>query len=324
MIRGNAMGLLDFLFGKKTSKSNNKADISIRTKSITIDSIDYFGLHEKSQNGNWLISWRDKSQGEANGEHGEYLLYDLVNKRVAAHGKLERPHSGHVANDGTFSIEDWMNMGSLIGTFYVFSSTGEVMFKELLQANIFNSGISQNGLLAVCQTANSPNSDDGSVMLAVDIKNKSRLFKIHPKTGWADSYDFNEDKQHIKAVVNKVGKFSYDSKGNFLDDKKYIEARLNSTEYHIAILACDEIMKADNVSIEVAQSVLKSATQALNKGGVNDSSYKPLAYKSIGLAQLVLGNEVEALQNFDEAMKLNPKIGLKRKSDSLRKKLTAN
>ena len=163
------MGLLDFLFGKKTTKSiknvakavhssktgksSSKADIQIEDSFITINSINYFGMYEKSTDGNWLISWLDKSQGKAN---GEYLLYDLVNKRIAAHGKLERPHAGHVANNGTFSIEDWMNSSELIGSFNVFSSTGEVIFKELLQANILNSGISQNGLLAVCQTANNP------------------------------------------------------------------------------------------------------------------------------------------------------------------------
>lgn len=331
------MGLLDFLFGKKTTKSiknvakavhssrtgksSSKADIQIEDSFITINSINYFGMYEKSTDGNWLISWLDKSQGKAN---GEYLLYDLVNKRIAAHGKLERPHAGHVANNGTFSIEDWMNSSELIGSFNVFSSTGEVIFKELLQANILNSGISQNGLLAVCQTANNPNGDDGSVMLAVNIKTKSRLFKIHPATGWADRYDFDEDKLLIKVVVDKVGKFNYDSTGNFLDSKKYIESRLNSKLYNVAILACDEIMKADNVSIEVAQSVLNSATQALENGGDKDNSYKPIAYKVLGLAHLVLGNEKDALKHFDDAMKLNPKIGLKRKADSLRKKLNVN
>lgn len=321
------MGLLDFLFGKTTTKattpksSNNKTDIQIEDSFITIKSIDYFGLYEKSKDGNWLISWRDKSQGKSN---GEYLLYDLAKNEIATRGKLERPNSGHVANNGTFTIEDWMNSNSLIGTFNVFSSTGESLFKETLQANILNSGISTNGELAVCQTANNPNGDDGSVMLAVNVKTNSRLFKIHPEIGWADGYDFDEEKQLIKVVVNSVGKFSYDSNGNFIDAKKYIEARLNSTEYNIAILACDEIMKEDNVSVEVAQSVFDSASKALAKGGVNDSSYKPIAYKSMGLAQLVMGNEKEALKNFDEAMKLNPKIGLKRKADSLRKKLTAN
>lgn len=331
------MGLLDFLFGKKTTKSiksavkaanssntskpSAKADIQIEDSFIIINSIDYFGMYEKSRDGNWLISWRDKLQGESN---GEYLLYDLVNKRIAAHGNLERPHAGHVANNGTFSIEDWLSSSELIGSFNVFSSTGEVIFKELLQANILNSGISQNGLLAVCQTANNPNGDDSFVMIAVNVKTKSRLFKIHPATGWADRYDFDEDKLLIKVVVDKVGKFNYDSTGNFLDNKKYIESRLNSKLYNVAILACDEIMKADNVSIEVAQSVFNSATQALANGANKDNNYKPIAYKVQGLAQLILGNENEALKYFDDALKLNPKIGLKRKADSLRKKMNIN
>lgn len=324
------MGLFDVLFGKKTTKPTKATtmikdnDIHIHDRSITINSIDYFGMYEKSQDGNWLISWRDNSQGRTNGEQGEYLLYDLANKRITTRGKVERPNSGHVANNGTFSIEDWMNSGSLIGTFNVFSSSGESLFKETLQANILNSGISKNGLLAVCQTANNPNGDDGSVMLAVDIQNKSKLFKINPEIGWADDYDFDEDKLLVKVIVKDIGKFSYDRHGNFLDSKNYLEARLNSKLYYVAILACDEIIKEDNISMELANTVFDSATKALANGGAEDKNYKPMAIKVQGLAQLAMGNETEALKCFDEAMHINPKIGLKRKADSLRKKLKMN
>lgn len=320
------MGLLDFLFGKKTTEQtktssfNNKPLVQIEDSFIIINSMDYFGMYEKSKDGNWLISWRERTQGKS---YGEYLLYDLKNKEVATHGKLERPQAGHVANNGTFSIEDWMNSNTLIGTFNVFSSTGESIFKETLQANILKSAISSNGVLAVCQTANSPH-DDGAVMLAVNIKEKARLYKIHPEIVWADAYDFDEDKLLIKVVIDNVGKFNYDSEGNFLDANKYIEGRLNSKTYNIAILACDEVMKSDNVSMEVANTVYKSATQALANGGDKDKNYKPIALKVQGLAQLILGNEKEALKYFDEAMSLNPKIGLKRKADSLRKKLNSN
>ncbi|MFZ8258169.1 hypothetical protein ACO1KT_14685, partial [Staphylococcus aureus] len=44
-------------------------------------------------------------------------------------------------------------------------------------ANIYNSGLSANGKLAVCQTANAPN-EHGSSLCAFDVAKQKELFLI--------------------------------------------------------------------------------------------------------------------------------------------------
>ncbi len=244
-----------------------------------------------------------------------------MQNRIALQGRLERPNSGNVANNGWFSIEDWHFGSDLSGTFYVFSPTGKELLKKGLNANIFNSGISDGGSFAICQTANNPKSDDGNLLVAFDIEKSIELFSVHPTTGWADSYEFIENTTHFVVVIDKIGKFRYDAQGNFINAEKYDSARLNCNRFEVVLLAAEEILKEPQLDHQHAQAALAAALRARSIGADNDQTWKALALKVQGLAHELLGNSGEALS---AALKINPKIGVKRKADALRKKLESS
>lgn len=331
------MGLFDFFFRPKKTKSSqttqqysrsaSEKNISYRNDFVEISSIGFFGQFKKSNSDEWIICWSDSDDQQRRGGHresghGRYVLYNATQNKIVLQGKLERPNSGNVANNGSFSIEDWHFGGDLSGTFYVFSAKGKQLIRKKLEANIFNSGISDNGRYAVCQTANAPASEDGNQLIAFDVEKMIQLFSIHPTTGWADRYKFIEDKSHFAVVINKIGTFRYDIKGNFIDFAKYDAARLRCDRFEVVLLAAEEILKKPELNNQQAQAALEAVLRARALGADKDQSWKGVALKTQGLAHEFLSNNEEALSAFDEALRINPKIGVKRKADSLRKKLS--
>jgi tetratricopeptide (TPR) repeat protein len=326
------MGFLDLIFGsKKKAKEGRRpshrsgADVSFSGNFIKISSIDFFGQFKKSSSGEWIVGWSDSAPGGRIGGHrdsghGKYVLYNAAEKRLVLQGRLERPNSGNVANNGSFSIEDWHFGSELSGTFYVFSCSGGELIKKKLSANILNSAISNNGLLAVCQTANASSGGDGNLLVGFNVKDRYQAFSINPPTGWAEAYKFDEENSRFGVVLRGIGSFFYNSDGVLLEPQKFDLARLHSNRYEVSLFACEEIVKSDESSREFVEEALKASSKALTDGAKEDSIWKAMALKVKGLAHERLGNDEEALVAFDAALEINPKIGVKRKANAIRKK----
>jgi len=328
------MGLCDFLFGGNKPKDAARASyqsapgkvISFRDKFVEIPSLGFFGPFRKSHSGEWAICWSDSDEpnhrgGHRDSGHGRYVLYNVTQNKITLQGKLERPNSGSVADNGSFSIEDWHFGSELSGTFYVISSAGRELVKKKFDANLYNSAISDSGHFAVCQTANSPVGEDGNRLTAFDVEKNVELFSIHPPSGWADRYKFIDGVPKVGVVINKIGTFYYDMQGSFIDSEKFDAARLRCDRYDVVLLAAEEIVKAPELNDQLASAALEAAVRALSLGAEKDQGWKAVALKIQGLAHEFLRNNEAAIAAFDEALRINPKIGVKRKADSLRKKL---
>lgn len=327
------MGLLDLIFGFKRKATNisprgGKLDeeITFLDKFIRISSIDFFGQFRKSPSGEWIVGWSDSNpEGSAGGHrqsgHGKYVLYNTVEKKLVLQGNLERPNSADVANNGSFSIEDWHFGSDLSGTFYVFSCSGDELVKKKLSANILNSAISNNGLLAVCQTANSPSGGDGNLLVGFRVKDGHEIFSINPCTGWAEKYEFDEDHSRFGVVLKGVGTFFYNSEGVLLEPQEFDLARLRSDRYEVSLFASEEIVKSDQSSQELVEEALRASLKALTTGAEKNNQWKAMALKVKGLANERLGKDDEALEAFNAALEINPKIGVKRNVNAIRKRL---
>ena len=328
------MGLFKFLFGGNKTKGVARVPslsapskvISFRDKFVEIPSLGFFGPFRKSHSGEWAICWSDSDNlnhrgGHRESGHGRYILYNVTQDIIALQGKLERPNSGSVADNGNFAIEDWHFGSELSGTFYVISSAGRELIKKKFEANLYNSSISDTGRYAVCQTANSPVGEDGNRLTAFDVEKTVELFSIHPPTGWADRYKFIEDIPKVGVVINKIGTFYYDILGKFIDSENFDAARLRCDRYDVVLLAAEEIVKAPELNDKLASAALEAAIRALSLGAEKNQNWKAVALKIQGLAHEFLRNNEAAIAAFDEALRINPKIGVKRKADSLRKKL---
>jgi tetratricopeptide (TPR) repeat protein len=247
-------------------------------------------------------------------------LADLAGDVVSAHGKMQRPNNGSVADNGSFSLEDWHFGSTLSGTFSVFDSTGIPIVTKELTANILDSGVSRNGKLAFCATANSKTEHSYKIFL-FDLESGEELFAVTPRTGGIESYGFDEDRKLLIADVKGVGKFRYDRNGNFVDAENLDKANLGSSDYSRIIRAAEKLLGESNVSEDRTLEALEAVIRARSLGADANPAWKPNALKVQGLAHETLGQLREAIQIYEQALALNPKIGVKRRLDILKKRV---
>ncbi|MEB0222896.1 hypothetical protein [Pseudomonas sp. 10S4] len=242
------MRIFDWLFKKRNADKPEMGAVRTRSQMIELEkpflhvsTMDYGGLYSLSESKKWAVSWRDSDPAAGRGGLresglGEFVLADLAGDLVPAHGKMQRPNNGSVADNGSFSLEDWHFENTLSGTFSVFDNTGTPIVNKELTANILDSGISRNGKLAYCATANSKTEHSYKIFL-FDLETGEELFCITPRTGGIESYAFDEDRKLLIAGVKGVGKFRYDRGGNFVDAENLDKANLNSSDYSRIIRA---------------------------------------------------------------------------------------
>lgn len=286
---------------------------------------DYFGVYARSRTGRWVLSWRDAEPSERVGGHresdkGSYLLYDTETNQVVARGEMQRPNNGHVSDSGIFSLEDWHFGSTLSGTFSVFDHGGRKLFTKDVTANILHSAISESGIFALFQTANS-RTEDGTKIFFIDVSQGKLLYSVTPAAGWPDRYEIKEKTGEAIAHFKGLGSFRYSRQGDLVDTAKLTKAKLDSSRYELAIPAAEQVLKSPNLTPEQAREALNSVLLAQKNGLDMVDSWKAQSFKVEGLAHEALGNFQAAVKAFDQAMALNPKIGVKRKRDSLAKKL---
>ena len=286
---------------------------------------EYVGLHSRSPNGRWVLSWSDSAPSMGIGGHresgnGSYLLYDAEAEQVVVRGEMPRPNGGHVADSGHFSLEDWHFGSTLSGTFSVFEPNGQLVVAKDVTANIMMSDISVNGRYALFQTANSP-TEDGRKLFLIDINTREIRYSIDPLAGWPERYSIDEETAEVTAHLKDLGSFRYDSQGAFIDAAKLAQAKLVSPRYEFAIPAAEALLKSPDLTAETARQALDIVKQARKHGADQVDFWKAKSLKLQGLAHEALGELREAVKAFDEALALDPKIGVKRKRDSLAKKI---
>ena len=243
---------------------------------------------------------------------GAYALADVSSGTVACHGSMPRPNNGHVCDAGLFCLEDWHFGSTLSGTFSVFDPSGSVILAKELTANILTSGISRHGKYAFCATANSP-TDHGNKVFLFDLVNRVEMYSVTPKAGWPDSYEVDESTGELMALFKDMGSFRYNVHGQFIDADPLGDAKLNSSRYDRIILAAEKILGEGDLTDERTLEVLTAVQRARTLGADENPAWRPTALKVQGLAHEQLGQHPEAARVYEEALALNPKIGVKRR-----------
>src|SRR3546814_12778985 len=85
---------------------------------------------------------------------GRYVL--IQDGRVVLDERMARPQGGKVADNGNFILNDWGASDALSGTFHAFAPNGGHIVSRGFSAHLLNNGLSDDGVLAVCQTCNAP------------------------------------------------------------------------------------------------------------------------------------------------------------------------
>jgi len=320
------MAILSRLFGGGAATPEVAIQASaLGTNFIDIPSHRFYGQCQSSANGRFTIAWRDGNdegtRGGARSEgKGRYLLLD--GKVVAADGRLERPNDGKVADNGTFVLNDWRFFTSeLRGTFCAFRRDGTEILRRKFKANLYNNGLSRDGRYACCQTCNSPDERDSSVLTIFDLEKGLEVVSWRPESGWANGYDFSDDGQHIFLSYQQGPPLRYTLAGDFLDRSLWVESALDRGDLYMI----DRVIKETHPKPQgaFARRLIESADKALLAVRSDDPRTRAWALKLKGTCLDGLEEYPAALACYEQGLALDPKLGVKRRIDQLRKKLAS-
>jgi hypothetical protein len=327
------MGILDWIFRRSAEVATDlqpqvaftgqEPILRPKTEFIDIPSRRFFGESIKSSNGRFTLAWRDAnesgSQGGARSKgKGKYIV--LAGKDVIAQGAVARPNDGKIANDGNFILNDWGFGGGLQGVFLAFDRSGKPLVKRRFEANLFNNGLSVDGSTAACQTANAYEGEDGSKLTIFNLRTGVEVGSWIPASGWADFYAFPAEGV-IQLGYTKLGLFSYGLDGTFLDAGKWQEARLSQGDYSTAMMAVEFALKNGHGQVEdgLVGRLLKSLERISGQIPAADIQRKAMLKKLQGQCWEARGDLAGALAAYEAALAINPKVGIKRRADQIRK-----
>ena len=179
--------------------------------------------------------------------------------------------------------------------------------------------MSPDGRLAVCQACNAPNSEDSSRLVIFDLEAGVETGSCVPESGWAASYEFPTDRPVVRLVYLKGEGFDYGLDGTFLEREKWVEASLAKGDVYVVhrlLRAAGDVPPPD-----LANRCVLSLDSFLVNAGDPDPRTRALALKLKGSCLEVLGDYPGALRSYDSALALDPRIGVKRRADRMRKEL---
>jgi hypothetical protein len=318
-------GLLDRLFG--TTKAEvvpaPPAQLQVREFSerlITIDALDFVGQFAKSPNGQFRLIWSDRNrEGTVGGYrtegHGRWAL--LEHDRLICEGPLERPQDGQVASDGTFILNDWMFGEGLKGRFVAFRRDGTVILAHDIAANLISNGLSNDGKFAICQTANAPGSPDNCLYMLFDLTTATEIARWAPETGWADGYEFDTVARQLFLIRRDAERVGYRFDGTMIDREGWQTRRVAAGDLMII-----RSLLGDAGQVRDADFVARIITGLNRAAQDNDVHVRARALRIRGELLEETGDGAAALVAYEQALALDPQVGVTRRADKLRKALS--
>lgn len=280
---------------------------------VSVPELDMVGERATSRNGRFTLLWRDRHRADGVPIQGRYLLIDgdtaVIDRRMA------RPHDGKVADDGTFVFNDAGDSQSLSGTFHAFRSDGSEIASRAFTANLLNNGLSHDGRLAVCQTANSPGSPDSSVLTVFDLEAGAEIATWTAESGWANAYEFPEGGDRVRMVRHERPSLDYSLDGEFIDRRVWLKDEVARGTLYVIRKALSEGEAATGVSIAELRAGTARAIADEDERFVAD------AWRLLGEIEEAAGDAKAALNAYEHALAANPKIGLAKRAAMLRKGL---
>jgi hypothetical protein len=303
-------------------------DCNVDSSVLTVDSLQFIGICSRSKDKRWVAGYTDRLPGSnprPGSNDGSALLVNYPEDRVVVRiSGLERPMATAVSDAGTFLLNDANAEERLSGDVKAFDTRGQQIFRRTYAANLFNLDISRCGRYGAVQTANAPNGD-GNLLELLDLQAGTILFSIAPRTGWADQYGFavrdDGELRRLTVIHTDLGKFNYSAKGEFLDKGDYQSARLQKGSPEKRIYGAKDVLSESPEDRQLAEVLVGVVDKALSEVAKERLDYRSLGLRVKGEALELLGRQVEALSAYEDAIALNPKVGVAKRIAALRKKL---
>lgn len=278
---------------------------------VSVPELDFVGERARSPNRRFTLLWRDRYWMNGEVVEGRYLLID--GDAVVVDARMDRPQDGKVADAGTFILNDWGDSQDLSGTFRAFRSNGTEIVSRRYSANLLNNGLSRDGRLAVCQTCNAPGSVDSSILTVFDLDAGAEVASWTAESGWAKGYEFPDGR--VRMVRGDRPSLDYSLTGEFLDRRLWLDDEVRRGTLYVIRKALAEGEAATGLTHDDLRAGVR---QALRDG---DERFEAEAWRLLGEVEESAGDGRAALEAYDRALAVNPKVGVAKRAAALRKEI---
>lgn len=307
--------------------SDQHVEIRTRGDKVThmiVNGIDYFDC-SMSSNARFAVGARPQA-GLPGGSHvqGRVVLVDMQLQRICYEMAVVHPHGPSVSDEGRVLIEDWKSTTELSGAVFAFASDGARLWTHSFRANIGESCISSDGARAYVQTCNTHTA--GAKLVLYDAESGNVL--------WSQKGEYRvrfQGARLVSSVENSdatVSVFEFDESGKlpgaYYDALRAAdEARMRAIQEKSPFKKCSEAMGLLEGAYTDAGRGLTLLDEFESEHPDEARKHHSLVLRLRGHGARLKGENDRALELWERAMAIDPKIGLKREMAKLRKVLAA-
>lgn len=285
----------------------------IQANNSNEDLVGFYGTEQFSPNKMFCVVYSRGYYENDKWIDGHFAV--VHDKKLLFKKRIARPNDCYVSNNGISICCDWLNTNNLEGQFTVFNHTGEQIFQKKTTANLGFGSISDDGKIAIFETYNSKTEDSNQIFL-IDIENCTVLNKFDRPYSFVKA-QIDTEKSIIELIDNKKFIYKIDYSGN----------QTNKVEYELQILEKGSIYdklyfyskKPDDEKYQ-DNSYLHTLTKAIKDKDANHSFGLDRIYRLIGEYHKANGDFERTIENWEKAIEINPKVGVKRQLEKLKSK----
>lgn len=278
------------------------------------DITGFYGTEKYSSNGAYCVSYSEGYYNDDKWKNGDIAL--VKGKTVLYKKKLQRPNECAVSNNGIVICCDYLNSDESIGKIIIFDIKGEVLFTRKTKANLGMCSISDNGTIALFETYGSENSDSNSIFLVDTV---TKLITAQFERSYAfNSASIDSDSKLIQLKNHKGFIFEIDFEGNQTNLQDYENQIMTKGSTYDRLCLFQSKTDEEKFKDKGYLNILKSALTD------KDASYsfgQDRIYRMLGEFYEANNDIEKTIENWEKAVQINPKVGIKRKLDSLKKQL---
>lgn len=285
---------------------------------VSIDALDFIGHQAVSPNKRCRLIWADRTPdgrrgGNRSEGHGSWSL--LLDDRIVTTGRLERPQEGRVADNGTVILHDWMFGEDLQGRFVAFAPDGSQLVTQQFSANLMSNSLSPDGKFAICQTANAPGSADSCRCMLFDLAAGREMARWEVETGWAEHYEWDCEDRRVYLCMKDGERVGYDFTGTMVEREAWQLRRIGAGDLNVI----QSVLVATSANDPPLRSEIIAGLGIAARDG--EIWQQARAYRLLGELHEQVGEIAQAVKAYDGALAIDPKVGVARRVEQLRKTL---
>lgn len=281
------------------------------------DLAGFYGRKVYSTNRSYCAVYADHYYDRDTWVSGQIAL--IYKDQLCFRKKIDRPNDCLVTDEGYVICCDWLKDQSLAGVFRVFTANGHEIFSYRTTANLGKSAVSKNSKVAIFNTHVSQ-TEHSSQLFLVDLE-LCQIIRHFDQPYYFIDADINTENERIRLKDHKKYIFEIDFYGQHTNKSEYDNQILTKGSVYDKLRWYNE---RDEITNFRDKKYLLTLIQALKNSDTLYSFGKDRLLRKIGEYYNENGKFEKALSYWEQALNENPRVGIKKRYDSLKKQLIKN